>query len=148
MRVLPVSPLCAPLWLIGTLKGSGPLLLRIMQRFLQLCFCQCSHASMPILDGITLSGHRVRSFKAAANQDTGGKYAVLSSTAIILVYIAFFAGVIRPHNTPLGVLDEVEDDVPFLGLRETCLHLRTTVGDVVALEIDGVIDVLDVADDI
>ena len=65
-----------------------------------------------------------------------------------LFHTALFVAVSGTDDAALGVLDEIQDDVPFLGLGESGLDLGAGVGDIVALEIEDVVDVLDVADGI
>ena len=57
-------------------------------------------------------------------------------------------GVVCPDDSTLRASDEIQDGVTLLALRESGLDLGAAVGDVVAGEVDRVVDVLDVADDI
>jgi len=80
----------------------------------------------------------------AAKYSTGGRYAVLSSTALVERGLVVAVG--GADDASLGVADEVDDVVLFHAVGEALEHFGATVGDVESLEVDGLVDVLDHTD--
>ena len=68
--------------------------------------------------------------------------------AAAVIDISFLSWIVGLDDAPLGRADEIENRSLFLRIREPCLNLGTAICDVVALEIDGVIDILDIPDNI
>ena len=68
--------------------------------------------------------------------------------AAALIDISFLSWIVGLDNAPLGRADEIENGGLLLAVRETSLNLGAAICDVLALEIDGVIDILDIPDNI